>query len=101
MKKKWKYFYEPNSNPKIFHLIFAKEGTEAGEFFNQNSINYILNKNSDIIDRRIFDIVNSKKDTFCLVSESILEEPLKKEEDIVVEDNQKIKLNNSEKHILD
>jgi HSP20 family molecular chaperone IbpA len=95
----WKYFYEPNSNPKIFHLIFAKEGTEAGEFYNQDSINYILNKTSDITDRRSFNIINSIKDTFCLVSESILEEPLKKEEDILLQDK-KIKLNsNKEKHI--
>ena len=95
----WEYFYEPNSNPKIFHLIFAKEGTEAGDFYNQNSINYILNKTSDITDRRSFNIINSIIDTFCLVSESILEEPLKKEEDILLQDK-KIKLNsNKEKHI--
>ena len=68
-------------------------------FFGDFSINYILNKTSDITDRRAFNIINSIKDTFCLVSESILEEPLKKEEDIVVEDNKKIKLNNKEKHI--
>ena len=27
------YFFEKNSNPKIFHLIFASEGSEAGNYY--------------------------------------------------------------------
>ena len=37
-KRKWKYFYEPNSFPKIFHLIYAKENSEAGEEYNKGTI---------------------------------------------------------------
>ena len=96
--KEWCFYYEPNSNPKVFHLIFAREGTEAGDFYNKDSMNYILKKTSDITDRQPFDIINSIKDTFCSVSESILEEPLKKEE-IIIEKKVKIKLNNKEKTI--
>lgn len=98
-EKKWGYYYEPNSDPKIFHLIFAREGTEAGDFYNQEVIKYILTKTNDISDKQSFDIINSIKDTFCSVSESILEEPLNKEEDIIIEDNKKIKLNNTNKQI--
>ena len=100
-KTEWIYFYEVSSDPKlpkIFHLIFAKEGTEAGNFYNQKSIDYILSNSKHITDKQPFDIINSIKDTFCSVSESILEEPLKNEE-IVIEDNKKIKLNNKEKEI--
>ena len=98
-EKKWTYYYEPNSEPKIFHLIFAREGTEAGDFYNNETIRYILAKTNDITDKQSFDIINSIKDTFCSVSESILEEPLKKEEDIIIEENKKIKLNNTQKQI--
>ena len=98
-EKKWTYYYEPNSEPKIFHLIFAREGTEAGDFYNNEAIRYILTKTNDITDKQSFDIINSIKDTFCSVSESILEEPLKKEEDIIIEENKKIKLNNTQKKI--
>ena len=98
-EKKWSYYYEPNSNPKIFHLIFAREGTEAGDFYNKGTIKYILAKINNITDKQSFDIINSIKETFCSVSESILEVPLKKEEDIIIEDNKKIKLNNTKKQI--
>ena len=96
--KNWKFFYEPNTNPKIFHLIFAREGTEAGNYYNKDSIKFILDKTNDITDRHPFDVINSIKDTFCSVSESILEEPLNNEE-IIIEKNKKIKLNNKEKKI--
>ena len=95
------YFYEPNSEPKIFHLIFAKEGTEAGDYFNNETINYILNKANDITDKQSLDIINSIKDDFCSVSENILEERLKSE-DLIIDKDQKIKLKiteNKEKKI--
>ena len=85
-EKKWSYYYEPNSEPKIFHLIYAREGTEAGNYYNKETIKYILTKTNDITDKQSFDIIDSITDTFCSVSESILEEPLKKEEDIIIEE---------------
>ena len=86
----WVYFYESSSDPKIFHLIFAREGTEAGYFYNQKSIDYILSETKHITDKQPFDIINSIRDTFCSVSESILEEPLKNEE-IAIENKNYIK----------
>ena len=35
------YFYEENSNFNVFHYIFAKEGSEAGNFYNQFVIDTI------------------------------------------------------------
>ena len=34
-------FYEKNSSPKIFHLIFANEYSEAGKFYNENTLQFI------------------------------------------------------------
>ena len=92
------FFYEPNTDPKIFHLIFAREGTEAGDYFNSGAINFIINKTNEITDKKSFDILNSVKDNFCSVSENILEEPLKSE-DLIIENEQKIKLKNTGKKI--
>ena len=97
-KRKWKYFYEPNSFPKIFHLIYAKEYSEAGEVYNKGTIDNIINKCNNITDKRPFDIIESIKETFSDVSESILEKPLKRE-DITDSDNKKIKLSNKEQQI--
>jgi len=99
VEKKWKYYYEPNSYPKIYHLVYAKEGSEAGDFYNNNTINFILNKCNTITDRTPFDIINSIKDTFCLVSENILEKPLKEEDIFVDSENNKIQLKNKEMKI--
>ena len=97
-KRKWKYFYEPNSFPKIFHLIYAKEYSEAGEVYNKGTIDNIINKCNNITDKRPFDIIESIKETFSDVSESILEKPLKRE-DITDSDNKKIKLSNKDQQI--
>ena len=97
-KRKWKYFYEPNSFPKIFHLIYAKEYSEAGEVYNKGTIDNIINKCNNITDKRSFDIIESIKETFSDVSESILEKPLKRE-DITDSDNKKIKLSNKDQQI--
>ena len=97
-KRKWKYFYEPNSFPKIFHLIYAKEYSEAGEVYNKGTIDNIINKCNNITDKRSFDIIESIKETFSDVSESILEKPLKRE-DITDSENKKIKLSNKDQQI--
>ena len=97
-KRKWKYFYEPNSFPKIFHLIYAKEYSEAGEVYNKGTIDNIIQKCNNITDKRPFDIIESIKETFSDVSESILEKPLKRE-DITDSENKKIKLSNKDQQI--
>ena len=93
------YYYEPNSTPKIFHLIFAREGTEAGDYYNNQTIKYILDKTNDITDKQSFDIINSIQENFSSFSKNILEESIKKDEDLIIEDSKKIKLKNIEKKI--
>ena len=60
--------------------------------------NNIINKCNNITDKRPFDIIESIKETFSDVSESILEKPLKRE-DITDSENKKIKLSNKDQQI--
>jgi len=41
--KKGRYFYEENENQKIFHLIYANEGSEAGKYFNKFTLDFLEN----------------------------------------------------------
>ena len=101
-QKNWKYYYEENSDsnlPKIFHFIYAQENSEAGEIFNKNTAENILVKCNDITTRKSFDIIQSIKETFCIISETILEKPLRLE-DFTDSDNKLIKLNNKGNKII-
>ena len=45
-QEKGKYFSEENTEYKeldIYHLIFANEGSEAGKFYNNKTLNFIEN----------------------------------------------------------
>ena len=97
-KSEWKFYHEENSYPKIIHLIYAKENSEADKMYNKGAIEMILNQCNNITDKKPFDIIESIKETFCDVSESILEKPLKAE-DITDSDNKIIKLSNKEREI--
>jgi hypothetical protein len=37
------FFHEKNTDPKIIHLIFANEYSEAGRYYNKNTLEYIEN----------------------------------------------------------
>ena len=51
----WKPLFEPKSEPKIYHLIYAKKGSEAGDFYNQKTINFIYKIVSSGTDIESFD----------------------------------------------
>jgi hypothetical protein len=35
------HYIEKNTEQEIFHLIFAHEGSKAGKFYNQNTLNFV------------------------------------------------------------
>ena len=35
------YYFEKNSEQKIFHLIFANDGSEAGIYYNNYTLQFI------------------------------------------------------------
>ena len=67
------YFFEQNTEPKIYHLIFANEGSEAGEYYNNFTLNFIENQYADVTDLKPFDVIETIKDKFIEISKEILE----------------------------
>ena len=91
------YFYEKNTEPKIYHLIFANEGSEAGDYYNNYTLKFIENQYSDVIDLKSFDVIETVKDKFLEISKDILEKndsPLQKS-DFEDSNQNSIKLKNT------
>jgi len=72
-EEKGTYFFEKNTEPKIYHLIFANEGSEAGEYYNNFTLNFIENQYADVIDLKPFDVIETIKDKFIEISKEIFE----------------------------
>ena len=67
------YYYEKETFPKIFHLIYANESSEAGNFYNNYTLKIIENSYLDVIDLKNFDIIDSIKNRFIEISKDIIE----------------------------
>ena len=98
-----KYYYEKTDNPKIFHLIFANEDYEAGNYYNEFTLKFIENTYQNIINPKPFDTIESIKERFIELSKDIIENI--GENEIKLDDfentekmkDKKIKLNNPSK----
>ena len=97
------YYYEKNFNSncsKIFHLIFANEGSEAGKFYNKFTLDFIEKEFQNVINLKPFDVIETVKERFIEISNDIIElidkNPFNKEsfeeteEYIKLKDNQEI-----------
>ena len=91
----WSYYYEPKSSPNTIHLIFAREKSEAGNFYNQKSIHHIYEILNTINEKEPLNLIKNIKDLFMIISGEILETDIN-ENDIECKDD-KIKLNITEK----
>ena len=65
------YFYEPNT--EIYHFIFANEGSEAGQYYNNFVLEFIEKKYQSITHIKPFDVIKSLKKRFIKVSEELIE----------------------------
>ena len=65
----------------IYHLIYANEGSEAGEYYNQHTLDFIEMSYNFYNNLKTFDVIESIKERFIEVSEEIIEK---------TENNQKI-----------
>ena len=92
-------YYEKNCHPQIYHLLFANEGSEAGKYYNRNTLDFIENIYQNITDLKPFDVIDTVKKRFREISPEIIEQ---KEEKIIFDESNKelIKLNKPEKIIL-
>ena len=91
-KEEWMYFYEPKSFPKTIHLIFARDQTEAGNFYNQKTINYLYSMMNNIYEKEPLNLYENIKKFFVDLSSEILENPI--EANNIILENNKIKLTN-------
>ena len=67
------YFYESNNNIKIIHLIFANEGSEAGNFYNKFALEFIENSFKFVTNIKPFNIFEKLKERIISLSNVILE----------------------------
>ena len=94
-QEKGKYFSEENTEYKelnIYHLIFANEGSEAGKFYNNKTLNFIENSYQNITNLDKFDVIATIKDRFLKVSKDIIE---KNEKELTIND-----FDNSDKKVI-
>ena len=82
LNKTGAYYFERNSNPKIFHLIFANEGSEAGDYYNDFTLDFIENSYQDVTDLKSFDVIQTVKERFIDLSKEIFENKAFKIDDI-------------------
>ena len=74
----YKFFYEKKSDPKIFHLIYGKKGSELGNYYNKKTIQFIYERINEITDKEKYDPIKSIINYFTEISEIILENPIRK-----------------------
>ena len=70
---KGKYYYEKTDEQKIFHLIFANEDSEAGNYYNDFTLQFIENTYQNVINTKQFDIIESVKERFIELSKDFIE----------------------------
>ena len=87
----WCYYHEPKSNPNTVHLIFAREKSPAGNFYNQMSIEHIYDIINTINEKEPLNLIQNIKELFMNISSQILETQIN-DKDIEFK-NDKIKLN--------
>ena len=85
--------FEKDSNFDIFHYLMAREGTEAGEYYNDLTLKLIRQQYNCLNQRNRIDIPKKIKDIFCKLSNDIIGEKIDMEQLETINEN-KIKLKN-------
>ena len=67
------YYYEKIKNTKIFHLIFANEGSEAGNFYNNFALEFFEKAYQFVTDLKSFDVIQRLKERFLKLSKELIE----------------------------
>ena len=78
------YYHEKKEKIKIFHLIFANEGSEAGNYYNDFALNFFENAYQSFINIESFDIIQRLKERFIQLSKDLIE---KNEKKLWIEEN--------------
>ena len=101
------YYFETNSEPHIFHLLFANEGSEAGNYYNDYTLYFIEHAYQQVTDLKPFNVIKTIKERFIDLSKEIIEKTdnkLLSKEDIISDEEiiktRKIKLVNHREIVL-
>ena len=96
------YYYEKDTSPTIYHLIYANEGSEAGKFYNRFTLNFIENSFQQVTNLKPFDVIKSVKERFVELSKEIIEihENNKFDKESFEDSEKLIKLKNSQEIVL-
>ena len=97
------YYYEKNVEPNIYHLIFANEGSKAGNYYNNLTLTFLENSYQNVTNLKPFDVIETVKERFMEISKEIFEktqQPLSKKDFENTDNKLLIKLNNPSKLVL-
>ena len=89
------YYYESNKDQKIFHLIFANEGSEAGKYYNQFTLDFLENNYQAVTHLKNYDVIETIKDRFIKLSKDIIEKTDEKDPKLIEEKSGKANDNNT------
>ena len=89
-KENKNYFYYVENEKKniTYHLIMAKEGTEAGDYYNDFTYQFLKDKFTNFTIRRDLSIIKEVKDRFVEWSKDLLEEKIESDNIEIIEENQ-------------
>jgi len=68
------YFIEKSNNLKIFHLIFANDGSDAGNYYNNFTLNFFEKYYQNITDIKAFDIIKKTQNRFIELSKELIDQ---------------------------
>ena len=65
------YYYEKNEENRVYHLIYSKENSEAGSYYNSFTLHYLENSYRNAINLKCFDVKKEIKNSFIEYSKDI------------------------------
>ena len=84
--------FENDKNMNIIHLIMANDRSEAGDFYNYSTINYIRKLIETNLNSEKFSILEKVKKFLFEHSNEFFNEPLENIDDIIIDENENILL---------
>ena len=86
MKDEIFYFVENESEFQTYHLIMAREGTEAGKYYNKYTYDFLKEKFNNFTLRKPLSIIEEVKNRFVDWSTDLLEEKIEPENIEILKD---------------
>ena len=75
-----------NGKKNIIHLIMARDGTEAGEYYNTTTIHFLRQIMNTYCNRQTFPIEKRLKEFLFKISNNIMEKPIDNINQIIIKD---------------